>query len=504
MRVLLINPPFDLPKHLVNEPNTGLAYLAAYLYQQGHELSCLEMNLFRGDEEVQLRRAVASFQPQAVGFSIMGPQTLEAVRLVRILRQVYAGPVIFGGPNATCMGESLLEKYPEIDISVYSEGESTAAELLQALEQNSDLERVLGIIYRRQESIKRTPPRPLVKDLDSLPWPFYDLFGFEQLSRYPLMTSRGCPFNCIFCYKTFGKAVRFRQVTDCVDELVWATKHYHTSQFRIVDDSFNLIPERAEEFCDLLLERKLDLNWSLFGVRADRITSTLARKMRASGCFSASVGLESLDPEVFPEIQKGETMEDLELGTRLLKEAGIHVTGYLIVGLPKDNFRKTLSSFHKAWTLVDRVGMTIATPIPGTALYNWVQQESRLLADLEQFSAKGFLVQVPYDTPEFTAAERLRAFRMTAILSNIPAMPASGPKLIRYLGFALHLIWRMVRWNMLVLYYDGRNYGKHVSYIFRRIRDMVKSRQHVHYDRYVWRRIPDGTWSLAKGDPSHR
>jgi radical SAM superfamily enzyme YgiQ (UPF0313 family) len=288
------------------------------------------------------------------------------------------------------MGEDLLEKHPEIDAVVLGEGEVTTATLLHALENGVDFAQVAGIIYRYKGEIKRNKARPLIKDLDKLPWPLYDLFGYASMAQYPLLTSRGCPFSCIFCYKIFGKVVRFRKVADCVEELAWALEYYHTDRFRIIDDAFNIQPERAEEFCDLLLDKKLPVKWAAPFIRADQVTPTLARKMKESGCFAASVGIESFDPEVFAGINKGETLEDLARGTTLLRQVGIIVGGSLVVGLPKDTFRKTLDSFHKAMTLVDRVDMTIATPIPGTKRF-----PSKPLNILRQSACEPFTLR-PY------------------------------------------------------------------------------------------------------------
>ena len=149
MRFLLVNPPFKMAKHLVYSPNTGLAYLAAYLYREGHELSCLEMNQIReGDWQERLERAATAFEPQVVGFTLMAPQTSAAIQLCQILRRIFDGPIVFGGPQPTCMGESIFQKHPEIDLVVSSEGEITTAELLNVLVLGGDLAQGIGSLHR--------------------------------------------------------------------------------------------------------------------------------------------------------------------------------------------------------------------------------------------------------------------------------------------------------------------------------------------------------------------
>jgi anaerobic magnesium-protoporphyrin IX monomethyl ester cyclase len=500
MRFLFVNPPFKMAKHLVYSPNTGLAYLAAYLLREGHELSCLEMNQIREvDCQERLKKAVAAFEPQAVGFTLMAPQSSAASQLCQTLRRVFDGPIVLGGPQPTCMGESIFQKFPEVDLLVSSEGEITTAELLKVLEHGGDLAQVAGILYRRDGEVRRTATRPFIKDLDSIPWPLYDLFGYASMAQYPLLTSRGCPFECVFCYKIFGNVCRFRNVARCIEELTWATEYYHTTRFKIIDDAFNLQPQRAEEFCDLLLDQKLNLQWAAPFLRADRVTPTLARKMKASGCLAASVGLESFDPEIFGSINKGENLSDLVRGTTLLRNAGLVVGGSLVIGLPNDTFQKTLHSFHEAMTLVDRVDLTIATPIPGTALYDWVQQESTFLVDLEAVMGNGYFESAPFETPEYTAPERIRAFKLTGIIrANIPDMPTRGPKPIRSLKFGLLVISRFLGWNILILRYDGVNYFKYLRYFFKRLKNILLSRRDLSFEHYDWHRVPDGTWSLTK------
>ncbi len=180
--------------------------------------------------------------------------------------------------------------------------------------------------------------------------------------KYSIMTSRGCPFNCSFCCSTLGKVWRKRTPENVIDEIKMAIKKYKIKMIQFIDPSINIIPERVIQICELMLRDKIDIPWSAQGVRADLITDKLVKIMKEAGCKRLYIGIESLDPEVYAEIGKSETIEEIKRGIRIAKNNGLEVYGFLIIGLPKDNFKKKYAdnallaqAFSKDWSYVDRI-----------------------------------------------------------------------------------------------------------------------------------------------------
>lgn len=200
-------------------------------------------------------------------------------------------------------------------------------------------------------------------------------------------------------------------------ELHQAREKYGIEEVVVLDDSFNIRPARVIEFCRLWQEQVPDLPWNAVGVRADRITAEMAEAMSAAGCHTVAVGVESLVPEVFASLNKREETEDIVRGIRLLQAAGINVRGYFIIGLPGDTYERTMETFRQARQLnLTNQGWTLLMPIPGTEMYQQIYQRPDVrrlnsYLDVEMIWMPDKPEVLPtFDVPEFTAAEKLRAY----------------------------------------------------------------------------------------------
>jgi len=249
---------------------------------------------------------------------------------------------------------------------------------VRALEKGNDIRQVAGIAFREDNRVVKTEPRPLIEDLDELPLPARNLL---PLSKYralgapcTVITSRGCPYRCIFCSgpRLFGRRVRFRDPKLVVDEIEQLNKEFGFDKINIVDDTFTLNHRHAQAVCDEIMRRNLKFQWNAFA-RADTVTADILKSMREAGCAWLLYGAESASPEILKTIKKGTTPDDIRRGTKLATEAGIGVFNSFIFGLPGESPETAQQSMDFAQELNRdydaRYGFHLLSPLPGTELY---------------------------------------------------------------------------------------------------------------------------------------
>jgi radical SAM superfamily enzyme YgiQ (UPF0313 family) len=254
-----------------------------------------------------------------------------------------------------------------------------------------------------------------------------------------------------------GKGFRKRSAESVVHELRWAQGNYGITSFEIIDDLFNLDMKRCKEICRALIDADWGLSWSCpNGLRADRIDPELAGLMYRSGCHSVNIGVESADPDVLAMAKKGESIDKIERGIRIFKEAGMSVTGFFIIGLPGDSFEAQKRSVEFAKRTGIGAHFNILVPYPGTELWDWAKANARFLADPEDgihFRSNPGMIRVVIETDDFPASERLRAYEMvhTQLGSFGLLIP---PNLSR---------WEYHRWMLrLLLSYDRQRLPGHI------------------------------------------
>jgi len=273
-----------------------------------------------------------------------------------------------------------------------------------------------------------------------------------------------------------------------------AVEKYEIKMIQFFDPSINIIPERVIEICDLMLQEKINIPWVAYGMRADRITDKLVKKMKEAGCKRVYIGIESLDPEVYAEIEKNESIEEIKNGIRIAKDNGLQVYGYLIMGLPKDNFERTMRSFREAEKLnLDVLSWASAVPYTGTRLHEWVKNNAREFYDSTEISLVGTKYEdIAFETREFPYKERVLARKILRLKSGSYHRNIRVGKL-EYWCEKLYLI----------LKYDWQFIHKRIIRSIK-FRSRVKKADSVdailQNDCAFLARIPDGTWGLSKGD----
>jgi radical SAM superfamily enzyme YgiQ (UPF0313 family) len=389
-------------------PHIGIGYMMSVLEEKGHECFYLDLKLDR-------LSSLEPFSPDLVGISVTSPSYNEDIRIADAIKTNSSPKIVVGGPHVDfALGDVL--KVKAIDYAVYGEGENTITDLVTALENNSldDLSQINGLIFRREGKVVVNPPRPWIQSLDSLPFPAHHNFRKYRYGRYPLLTNRGCPFNCVYCPIgiIWGRKVRSRSAQNIVEEIEFILKKWGKKPFVTLDDTFNVDINRAKEFCHLLIERRLNISWSCWSFRADNVDQELAYLLARSGCTTVSIGIESANPEILRNIKKGETIEDISRGIKYLKTAGIEVHGNFMIGNPGDNLETTKESIRYAKKQrLDAFDFHLALPYPGTELWNYAEKEGRFIS--KDYTRFNLLTGIPmFETDAFPIEDRKEGFRL--------------------------------------------------------------------------------------------
>jgi radical SAM superfamily enzyme YgiQ (UPF0313 family) len=275
---------------------------------------------------------------------------------------------VIGGPHVSFTPKETLQESLWIDIVVRGEGEITISEISLGKE----LKDIDGIAFRENNEIVMTPPRQLIEDLDELPFPSRHLFPIPKYQAFggecPLITGRGCPFNCIFCvgHKMVGKRGRFRNPKLVVDEMEKILSQGF-GQINLVDDLFTLNYQHVYAVCDEIISRRLKFNWSIFS-RVDTVDRELLTRMKEAGCFYTLYGVESGNQQILDTAKKKIALQKVREAVKLSQEVGISAFASFIIGLPGETGETLAQTVNFAKELNTPYGFHLLSPFPGTEL----------------------------------------------------------------------------------------------------------------------------------------
>ena len=406
MRVLLVSPVSDVWNERKHIP-LGLGYLAAVLLGAGHEVKIFDAAV----EPSLLTELLDQKAFDIVGVTSTTPLIYEAWAAAREARQRGA-LTILGGPHLTLMPDESLER-PEVDLVVRGEGEDTILEVMSALVEapgrlNDDGRRtfprerwssILGLSFRAHEGdVVHTSNRPLRRDLDSLPFPAHHLLNISrytnlqpltdgldpQARAYTIITSRGCPYNCIYCSKAItGRTWRPRSPESVLAEWRWLVRDLKATEIGVTDDSMTTDLNRAKTICRMLIDEGLNtVPWiTIHGIRAGDTDLELLQLMKLAGCKRVGFGVESGNQRVLDSIKKKQTIEEVRRAFANSKTAGLETMGFFIFGLPTETAETMDDTIRLAVELdPEMANFMIAAPIPGTEMYDTVLREGRLFS----------------------------------------------------------------------------------------------------------------------------
>ncbi len=391
MRILLISPlcPSLLQRHRLGGGYLGLAYVAAALKQQGHEVRVIDAKIERlGLREIVAR--VEEFQPRMVGSTAMTHEICYVAEVLGAVREACDGcTTVVGGPHGSALPERTLDEFPAIDVVVVGEGEETAPELAAAIESGvdrSEWRSIRGIAFRDKLAIQRTEPRPWITNLDALPMPAWELYPREVY--WPIITARGCPFRCAFCQRVLGSELRPRSVDSVLSEVHALASRTGQRGCRFQDDTFGIDHHWTAEFLARLAERNWQRGYTWRWACNSRINladADLYRRMKQAGCHKIDFGIESGDQEVLERIHKGIKLDDVREAVRCVKQAGLQTEGFFILGHPGETWKSALRTIRFApQSGVDSIALGIMVPYPGTEVWELArhgEQGYRLLTE---------------------------------------------------------------------------------------------------------------------------
>ncbi|MFX1309457.1 MAG: B12-binding domain-containing radical SAM protein [Promethearchaeota archaeon] len=402
-KVALINPgPGDIlskgrivanADHIY--PPLGICYLSALLKKENYQVDLIDQAA-RGYNLQQIINWIKKHDPDILGFSTLtasGSGISAALTAIEIKKWNPNIKIVFGNRHTNYNDYRILNKYPQVDICVRDEGEFTFLELVKTLEKGSSLKDINGITYRDKEKIKRNEKRALIKDLDILPFPdrkslkmeYTGSFGgleFAPQGFTSIISSRGCPYHCTFCYGKRSVGFRTRSVENIIEEILYLESEGY-EYLNFVDDNFTVSKKRVIEFCRLMQKHKVNINWICEG-RVNQVSDEMLQEMRRANCKIIFYGVESANQRILDYYKKGITPQQSILAIRKTRKAKIpFILGSFIVGAPGETYTEIYNTLKFAQKLdIDFPVYNLLGTMPGTDIWDDMVEKNYLDEDL--------------------------------------------------------------------------------------------------------------------------
>ena len=432
-RILLINPALsgNLSSGIftVKVP-LGLAYIAGYLEKKGYKPEILDcMAYYENTEKIgdsnyriglpkeDICREIRRIKPDIVGVSCSYTiYEKSAFEIAQIVKENSKAIVVFGGAH-TSANPFFVLKNKDVDIAVIGEGELVFYEI--AKNYNKNFNKIGGIAFRHKNKIKINKKHEFIKNLDLIPFPARHLLPMERYLKHPqnaianmrkptteIITSRGCPFKCIFCSicSVWGRSWRARSAKNVVDEIEMLVKKYGIKEIRIFDDNISWDKKRMIEICEEIIRRKLYIKWDTpNGVALATLDEEVLKKMKQSGYYKIILGIESGSEKTLRYIRKPVVLEKAREIIRICNKLGIWTWSTFVIGFPdekKEDIEKTIEFAKKSG--LNFVTFYVAQPYLGTEMYEIYKKEGLLKNGIKNSSS---VTHSEYDTHYFSAEE---------------------------------------------------------------------------------------------------
>ena len=382
MKVLFVNPPQTASKYKfmgVIAPPLGIAYMAGVLQENNIDVEILDASAedmdFKDVEKELLKR-----KPDLVALTALTPTIGRALETAQVVKETLPDSiVVMGGYHPTFNFIETLED-ENVDIVIRGEGEYIMLNLVQALENQSSLHDVKGIVFEDKNSkeIVVNPEAPLIQDLDELPFPALNLLPMKKYRLLDMdthmttmITTRGCPMQCSFCSSAamHGKKIRERSVENIVDEIEYLKTNYDIDTIAFMDDTFTLKKRKVMAICDEILKRNIEIMWGCTS-RVDTLDEKLLKKLKEAGCITIFIGVESADQQQLDNMCKNTTIAKIENAFKIAHKLKIRTIASVALGMPGDTkeiMNKTVKFVHKLKP--NYAIYSLATPYPGTRFY---------------------------------------------------------------------------------------------------------------------------------------
>jgi anaerobic magnesium-protoporphyrin IX monomethyl ester cyclase len=370
----------------------GTLYAASYLRTRGHSTALFDAMLAHSERD--WATALDEARPHVAviyedSFNYLTKMCLlrmrQAAQTMTALARARGIPVIVSGSDATDHPEVYLEA--GATAVVLGEGELTLAALVDAFEQQQDLASIAGVAFAGPDGeVKRSRPRPFVRDLDALPFPAWDLVDVDRYRAVwrhrhgyhamNLATTRGCPYHCNWCAKPiYGQRYAVRGAATVADEIAWLKRDYAPDQLTVVDDVFGLQPGWLERFAQAIDRMHARIPFKCL-MRADQVSADTVRALVASGCRMVWMGAESGSQRILDAMEKGTRVEQIRDAARRLQAAGIEVGLFLQFGYPGEGWDEVQATLELVRAIgPEDIGVSVSYPLPGTRFYQRVRAE---------------------------------------------------------------------------------------------------------------------------------
>jgi anaerobic magnesium-protoporphyrin IX monomethyl ester cyclase len=410
-------------------PPLGLAYLAGSLRRAGFDvdiLDCTKENI-RTEE---LASRLTQFKPRFVGFQLFSYDLPEVRSCIEVTKKVLPDTlVVVGGAHPSGAPDLIFDHLPLVDYAFHGEAESGLVLLGQREIEGRSItnDNIPGLIYRQAGKTLSTPAY-FEPNLDNYGLPAWDLINprdyqnapqgvfLKSTPVAPISTSRGCPYPCSYCAgKTItGARIRKRSIQSVLDEIEMLHNDYDIREIHIVDDHFTADRKRVLEFCKGLEQRGLHIYFTFpNGVRLDSLDEELLKILKKSGCYSMIVGIESGCDRVLKDMRKKLTVEEIRKGVARVKNSGIDISGFFILGYPTDTRESILETIAFSKSLgLNAAHFSNFLPLPGTPATKQLQQEGKLL---DTDASNLFYSRVVY-VPEGMTKKELKSLQRRAYL----------------------------------------------------------------------------------------
>ena len=387
MKVLLINPPRineimgNNPSIIEEErgynPPLGLLYIAAFMERHTkHNVTVIDSQVDKLDYS-SLQEKITSIRPDVVGITAMTMTMVDVINTANVVKEINNTiKVVLGGPHVNLFpDETIMLK--NVDYLVLGEGEVVFTNLINAIDERAELRKIPGLVFEDNGEIINTGKRPMISNLDELPFPARHLVPYKKYTSLlskggvvtTVITSRGCPFKCSFCNRPhLGKIFRARSSVNVVDELEACTK-LGIYEFLIYDDTFTVNKKRVIDICDEIIRRKLNIGWDI-RARVDTVNEEVIAHLKKAGCQGIHYGVEAGTEKILKILNKGITINQVKEVFNLTRKYEIPILAYFMIGSPKETLEDIYQTFKVMKDLnPDYVHLTVLTPFPGTKIY---------------------------------------------------------------------------------------------------------------------------------------
>jgi anaerobic magnesium-protoporphyrin IX monomethyl ester cyclase len=378
--VVLLNPPADVVREPLHDtprhPAIGIAYVGGYLWREtGIRPHVIDGKLGRRAVR-QVIKEITALRPRVLGISAMTHMIMTSGEIAREVK--VASPetvVVVGGFHASFLPERTLQEFPDFDLIVVGEGEIAFTKLVRAILEDESCDGIPGVAFRRHGEIRVNGRGEIPDHLDKSGIPAWELFPKEDLDRYatlyPVMSQRGCPFNCNFCSRPYGRDLRTRSVEHVVGEMKRNVSQFGAREMTFYDETFTVDKQYIMDLCASMVETGLSrvVKWTSM-VHANTITPDLLASMREAGCQYLAFGVESGDDDIIKAMKKGITKERILLAATMIRKSRIPWGSYFILGHPHETKESCMATIDLAVRLNANVTcFGIMVPYPGTEVW---------------------------------------------------------------------------------------------------------------------------------------